>query len=113
MERVLAEAQKKLGLALPFVMVAPAPSHDRYLLFAQAADAVTALATLTDELLFENYHYAHARRIGQLSPVELRLTAEAATGRYRQRLVDEGRRPGDLKLLALRRETDWEQTLGA
>lgn len=112
-ERVLADVQQKRGLALPFIMVAPAPTHDRYLLFVQAADAVTALAPLTDGLLGENYHYAHARRIGQLGPVELRLTAEDATGRYRRRLVDEGRRPGDLKLLALRRETDWEQTLCA
>lgn len=110
-ERVLAVAQGKLGLTLPFLMLAPAPTRNHYLLFAQATEADTTLASLTDELLCENYHYAHARRLGQLNPVELRLVEGEATECYRQRRIHEGRRSGDLKLFALHRETDWEATL--
>ncbi|MCX7010846.1 MAG: GH3 auxin-responsive promoter family protein [Kiritimatiellaeota bacterium] len=110
-ERVLADAQSKLGLTLPFLMLAPAPTRNHYLLFAQAMEADATLASLTDELLCENYHYAHARRLGQLDPVELRLVGGEATECYRQRRIREGRRPGDLKVFALHRETDWEATL--
>jgi len=111
-ERTLCDAQAKLNIRLSFAMLAPATTHDHYILFAQSPEpagfSAEQLGLMIDERLCENYHWDHARRIGQLGPIEVEEVAGDAVVRYRQHLIDLGHRPGDLKLLALRRESDWQ-----
>jgi hypothetical protein len=67
---------------------------------ATCADAVdTALQT--------NFHYLHARRLGQLRPVRARIVRGDADRQYRARLLKLGARHGDIKYPALRIEMGW------
>lgn len=60
-----------------------------------------------DQRLKANPQYAHARHMGQLAELEL-LPVSDPLGRFLAHSVREGRRPGDLKVPALRPEPFWE-----
>lgn len=110
-------AQKKLSIRLSFAMLGPAATRDRYILFAQYPEPTSLnaeqLGPLVDQRLRENYHWDHARRCGQIQPIEVRLISDDAIDRYHGRLIQIGHRPGNIKFFALRRETDWEPILCA
>ena len=59
--------------------------------------------------LFRNPHYAYARRIGQLDKLSLREVSQPLD-KYLKRLFSGNTRLGDLKVTALRAETDWLET---
>ncbi len=69
----------------------------------------TALIDLLEARLFKNPQYAYARRIGQLDMLSL-CKASQPLDKYVGRLVTAGTRLGDLKVTALRTETDWLET---
>jgi hypothetical protein len=59
--------------------------------------------------LMENYHYRHARALGQLGPLRLYRTTGDPLRAYTQRVLAGGGGMGDIKLLALRTEPDWAE----
>lgn len=83
-----------------------------YALFAQPDDLPSpAELEQLERGLRENFHYDHARRLGQLGPLALRPVPGDLAGQTRARLVRQGRRAGDLKFPALHPGTDWDQSL--
>jgi len=69
----------------------------------------TALIDLVEMRLFKNPQYAYARRIGQLDKLSI-YEASQPLDKYVGRLETAGARLGDLKVTALRAETDWLKT---
>ena len=89
-----------------FRFLAPAADGAGYMLFTEAGTPAAAI----DAALCGNPQYAYARRIGQLRA--LRVVALARLfDRYAAVQLARGTRLGDLKPIALRRETDWLQQL--
>lgn len=69
----------------------------------------SALIDSVESRLARNPQYAYARRIGQLDRLSL-FVASKPLDKYAGRLVTTGARLGDLKVTALRAETDWLET---
>jgi hypothetical protein len=113
-ERVLADVASRSGLTARFLMLAPAPTGRGYVLLVEAdmtGETAERLREGVEQGLSANFHYAHALRLGQLAPLRLVRVGPDAAGACRARLRSEGRRDGDIKLLALRNETFWESVL--
>jgi hypothetical protein len=68
-----------------------------------------ALIDLVEARLFRNPQYAYARSIGQLDKLDV-YKASQPLDKYIGRLAASGARLGDLKVAALRPETDWLDT---
>lgn len=68
-----------------------------------------ALIDFVETRLFRNPQYAYARNIGQLDRLEC-YEGSRPLHKYTQRLAAAGARLGDLKVTALRPETDWLDT---
>jgi hypothetical protein len=60
-----------------------------------------------DTALQASFHYHHARRLGQLRPVRVRVIRGDADRQYRAHLLKLGARHGDVKYPALRSEMGW------
>lgn len=109
---------QRLLLALPppvgyrFLAPCQCPGGWHYALFTGVGEAPTEAQLAQLEVgLCQNFHYAHARHLGQLGPVRSIRAAGDLAERVRYHLARSGRRSGALKLPALRRETDWAETL--
>jgi len=68
-----------------------------------------ALIERVELRLFANPHYAYARRIGQLDKLSL-CEVSQPLDKFLRRLFSGDTRLGDLKVTALRAETDWLET---
>ncbi len=75
-----------------------------YVLVVETAPGLSE--TQLDERLCRTPPYAHARRHNQLAPVRF-LRTPNPLNTYVERLVAGGVRRGDVKMVSLRRETDW------
>jgi hypothetical protein len=106
----LASAEAATGLRPEFAMLfAEAPESDGeaagYVLVLElppgflSGDAAR-FAAAVEAGLGHNYHYAHARRLGQLQPLCPHLVSHALA-RYRAMLTARGMKAGDLKVPAL------------
>ena len=113
---VLQALFERHNLRPSFALLVPVESPPRYRLYVQAPTLdvnLPLLATLTTELddrLSENPHYAYARRIGQLAPVEvfaLPPHGEPGWDVYRRECVARGMRWGDIKPLLLDTRPGW------
>lgn len=111
----LGRVARELGQEWPFALLAPAASGRRpgYTLFIASVTPVdTALiARAVDAGLGENVHYAHARRIEQLAPLEvvvLRGDAAWAWARFHATQAARGRRLGDIKPTTLDCGAGWQ-----
>lgn len=93
-----------------FAMLAPETEpHARYVLFVErdsAPEGGAELAARLDHALAANPHYDHARRLGQLAPLECVVVRDAAR-RYLDGCASLGQRLGDVKPTALHRDTGW------
>ena len=69
----------------------------------------SALIERVESRLFANPHYAYARRIGQLDKLSL-CEVSQPLDKFLRRLFSGDTRLGDLKVTALRAETDWLET---
>jgi len=108
-------------LAPRFSLVVPvAEQPPRYRLYLQLSAAsacipqVSALAAALEAGLCENPHYAYARRLGQLTVVEVAVfEAGAASGWtiYENHCLARGMRAGNIKPLMLDRWTGWPALL--
>lgn len=67
------------------------------------------LIDLIETRLCANPQYAYARRMGQLGKLSI-VTASNPLDKYAARLANAGGRLGDLKVTALRNESDWLDT---
>ncbi len=112
-EQAVAEARTQFGQGLGFMMLAPSEDGDggcRYVCFADGdATDLDTLADTIEDALNRNYHYRHARAIGQLKALRVfRLTGDPVAELHRHERARD-RKPGDIKLLALSRDSGWEQ----
>lgn len=109
-ERALNVCEDQFAAVFEFALLAPRrdASNWGYVLYAEGTmpEDSESLAARLEEELSANYHYRHARNIGQLSPVHLCRVKHGAA-RYRQRLAAGGSRLGDVKFSVLRSEDDW------
>jgi hypothetical protein len=96
------------GFRMLVPVLEPGP---RYVLIMDAVTAAVpaALEEAIEERLKRNPQYAYARTIGQLDQVSLMAADEPLTS-YIERVAARGVRLGDIKVPALRPETDWVPT---
>jgi hypothetical protein len=98
-----------------FALLAPVDARPpRYRLYVQPAAGASLsserLAASVETGLAANPHYAYARRLGQLGPVEVcRLDphGEPAWTIYERRCLERGQRAGDIKPRSLDAADDW------
>ncbi|MBM3458829.1 MAG: GH3 auxin-responsive promoter family protein, partial [Armatimonadetes bacterium] len=107
--QVFGELSRVLGLRPTFTMLAPEWGEPpRYLLLVEGLTPVERdrFADRCELALRQCYHYDYCRRLGQLGPVEAVAVRDAAR-RYLDRCASLGQRAGDVKPVALHRETGW------
>jgi hypothetical protein len=110
----LAQAQnicQRIPTAFKFAMIAPEPIGDifRYTLYLDS-DTQTNVAEYLENELCRNYHYRHARNLGQLEHSTICYVRNAENKIYSY-LQTKGQRAGSIKLQALSRETHWRTIL--
>lgn len=112
-EAALGCLQTATGMRFQFAMLAPdsSPNQLGYVLFFEPPSCAmppdpTTFVDVVEEALQRNFHYRHARRLGQLHPVRLQAVIDGA-GQYRRHLLKQGARHGDIKFLPLRPGTNW------
>jgi hypothetical protein len=113
-QSAITELEKASGVTFAFAMLAPDRGSEvpRYVLFFQTDGSAVSSSFATwpetlESALACNFHYLHARQIGQLAPVEFFAIRGDAASVYRDYLIREGLRHGDIKFPALRIETTW------
>jgi len=105
---------RETGGGLAFFMLAPMRAKNRwhYGLFVQTRDPMdslpTNLAARCDTLLAANYHYAHARQLGQLGTVHLFRIHDSADEVYLAYHTRRGMKRGAIKLEPLHKDSGWE-----
>jgi hypothetical protein len=87
-----------------FAMLAPISTLDGYALFTE----VLVDASLLDKALCANPHYAHCRRMGQLSQVRVFRIEGDAPDAYLRRCINLGQRVSTVKPTSLQRTPGWE-----
>lgn len=101
--------------ACTFSMLAPMrcePGHV-YGWFVQTHDGDSWLRDAAEKVeqgLCANYHYRHARSLGQLAPLRAFRIEGDAHGQYLARLQAMGQREGNIKRTCLSPLRDWERT---
>jgi hypothetical protein len=109
--RVLRNAFSEVGISASFAMLA-CETHQTppgYVLFIDAPEPDALLqraAEIVESALHENFHYHHARNLGQLGPLRA-FRAQGAAQAYIAACVRNGQRAGDVKPLALDRHDCW------
>jgi hypothetical protein len=113
-ETALDRARAATGVRLTFAVLVPERqgTDAGYDLLVQPGPGtppaqLAACADAADTALQANFHYRHARRLGQLRPVRVRVIRGDADRQYRAHLLKLGARHGDVKYPALRIETGW------
>lgn len=91
-----------------FAMLAPDVDSNgcRYTLYL-SADVPNEISSKLDLLLAANPHYAYCRRLTQLCPPRLFRVSQDAGAAYYQRLLQNGKRLGEIKPVALSALDDW------
>jgi hypothetical protein len=112
-EAALADFAQATGLSFDFAMAAPdrIGSVPGYVLIVEGSQVMAEPDNKTHERIFDgllqrNFHYAHARRLGQLRPLRM-LPVRNAAAFYRTALVRRGQRPGEVKFPPLCEESVW------
>lgn len=88
-----------------------APEGDRYVLYTDAP--APGLAGRVDAALRANFHYDHARRLGQLGAVAVVDAGRHAREAYVAASVARGQRLGDVKPAVLATTGGWARIFGA
>lgn len=90
-----------------FAMLVPSTDDNvrRYNLLIETHDGtnldIQAVAASLESELCSNYHYAHARKLGQLQPATVTLLRPDAQDRYRNIMINKGTLAGTVKFPAL------------
>jgi hypothetical protein len=116
-QRVVERVFARYAVKFDFVLFAPElrPEGGCYTLFLEPTGPlprhkVEAAVRDIDQDLRENFHYAYARDLGQLSDPEL-VILEGGTGQetFVRRCCQSGQRLGDIKPSFLDRRTGWKE----
>ena len=109
-EFAIEQLQRSTGWSFDFAMVAPdtsgiTPGYVAILETEQKAtpSVIDIREEILDQMLQKNFHYAHARRLGQLRPLRV-WHVRNATLTYRNWLVQRGHRTGEIKFPQLCKE---------
>jgi hypothetical protein len=95
-----------------FAMLSPERDRSRYILYVEmktidGQDKAVRLRDCVEKLLRENFHYDHARELGQLGNLECRLVTGNAYEIYEERCRSEGQKIGDIKGNYLDMRSGW------
>jgi hypothetical protein len=109
------EAFKEINFKPPFALLSPdrEASPPCYVLYVECPQVVGqgrelhALEEVMEEHLMENYHYAYARKLGQLGGVRVFRVEGKAADAYMARELELGMRLGNIKPLFLDRRGGW------
>lgn len=97
--------KQRFLLASPFMVLVPSMEGQvrRYTLLIETRDhaAFEQMAETLESELRKNYHYAHARELGQLQHVAIKGLNPDAQARYRDFMVGKGALAGTVKFSAL------------
>lgn len=109
--RILETAFTTRRLTPSFAMLACDTSGEvpNYVLYVEAAasdDDLDGIGTAIERALDENFHYRHARRLGQLGSVRV-FAARNAEASYLAACMARGQRAGDVKCRALDPHDGW------
>jgi len=115
-EAHVTEVLHRLLPEVPFKMLAPWAEGERrgYMLCCRLPEGMEPAGVLEalERELCENFHYAHARRLGQLGELWfLEMDGEAAERFRRKMAAESGCGVGDVKYSGLYRGLDWEKTM--
>jgi hypothetical protein len=111
--KVLATVFRELGVSASFAMLSydAGNSSPRYVLYLEtdaSAEKLFQIAAYVEHGLLENFHYRHARDLGQLQRLRM-FRAQDADFAYLSACVDRGQRAGDVKPLALDPRGGWTE----
>jgi hypothetical protein len=118
--RAIAAVAESLGCEPTWALIACEEFDDghAYALFLEPGAGASSLGPQADEFalalesyLAENFHYAYARRLGQLQHARVIEVADGAA-RFLAECVRRGQRAGDVKPLALSAQAGWLEPLG-
>jgi len=111
-EQIIREIERHAGMPFPFAMLAPYPDGNRlhYVLYMKQIGNCLPEMILEklESGLLRNYHYAHARRVGQLAAADLFFITGDAQRVYRDYLITKGMKAGDIKPVPLHSEPVWQ-----
>jgi hypothetical protein len=97
--------KKQFHIASSFMVMVPSKEGRvrRYTLLIETRDhaAVEEMAETLESELRKNYHYAHARELGQLQHVAIKQLTPGTQARYRDFMVGKGALAGTVKFPAL------------
>jgi hypothetical protein len=113
---VIARLRREFSLADGLAFLAPDGPHrpggqPGYTLFLAAEAQPARLAERLEILLRENFHYAHAARLGQLAPARVYRVEGDGLGPFYAACTARGQRLGDVKPSPLRRDGGWAGAL--
>ena len=67
----------------------------------------STISTEIEEGLRRNFHYRHARDLGQILPLRVFIIEKNGTRAYFRRCVEDGQKLGDVKHVVLDKRTGW------
>jgi hypothetical protein len=109
---ILQQTLEAYGIRTSFSMLAcdtgQLPAYVLYIDSAACDDVLLRAAKKIENLLWANFQYQYARRLGQLGPVRI-FRAHKAASTYIANAIAEGQRAGDVKPLALDRRNIWSK----
>lgn len=114
-EEALDATRAELEDDLGFAMLAPyrgAEGERGYVCYAQGRNGSgipAGLATALDAALCRNYHYRHARRLGQLDAVRVFALSGSPAAEYRRHMGERGMKWGDNKFPRLSCDDGWHE----
>jgi len=108
--------KQTMNLRLRFALLAPVlegseKASPGYVLYCQPEPGdspdLPDLARRMEIEMSQNYHYQHARRLSQLTPLRIFLVTGEASELYRQHLMKRGMKAGDIKFQVLSTDLAW------
>jgi len=112
-EESIRRVEEICHVCFEFALLAPGNSKDypRYDLYVQPDSNgfvdFPAVAVRMEEELKRNYHYHHARQLGQLQPLKVFHISGQADVLYRRHMIARGMKPGDIKIYGLSLDSSW------
>ena len=109
--RIIESAFTARCLTPSFAMIAcdtigAVPNYVLYVEAAASEEELGGIGASIERALDENFHYRHARRLGQLGPLRV-FAARNAEASYLAACMVRGQRAGDVKSVALDTRDGW------
>lgn len=117
-EACLRAVEECLHIRFTFAMVAPGLGHEGvgYALYLQLPTSSfvdpAVIGAAVENRLRGNYHYQHARRLGQLLPLRVVSLEGDAMAVYRRCMMEKGMKAGDIKVTPLSKDSGWSFVFG-